>query len=413
LSNVTKSQSLSLLALVLVLAGCTGGGASPTASTPDSSASSAPTSTPANPTPTITGVPAVTKLSIGQAFSYTPTVTGAGQLSLAFQVANAPAWLTLNTSTGTLSGTPNAADVGTFSNIHVSITDGQTLVQGPAFSLTVEPATSSPPSQTLTISGSPVTAAVEGTAWSFRPSASDAPGKTLTFRVVNAPSFASFDSTTGTLSGTPPAHSAGSFASIVVSVSDGSSEAALPAFTLTVSADAAPTIAGTPPSGLSVGQAMSFTPSTTDGSGRALAFSVSGLPSWASFSATSGTLSGTPVAAGTSSPITITVSDGVYSASLAPFSVTVSQPAPGTVTLSWNAPTLRADGTALTNLFGYRIYYGTSSGNYTNVVMLPSTAATSYTFTNLPTGATYYFSTSAIDANYQESSVSNETSRTI
>jgi len=32
----------------------------------------------------------------------------------------------------------------------------------------------------------------------------------------------------------------------------------------------------------------------------------------------------------------------------------------GTATLTWTAPTTRADGTSLRNLAGYRVYYGTS-----------------------------------------------------
>ncbi len=36
----------------------------------------------------------------------------------------------------------------------------------------------------------------------------------------------------------------------------------------------------------------------------------------------------------------------------------------GDATLSWDPPTTNADGTPLTDLAGYRIYYGTSSGSY-------------------------------------------------
>lgn len=36
--------------------------------------------------------------------------------------------------------------------------------------------------------------------------------------------------------------------------------------------------------------------------------------------------------------------------------------------LSWDPPTKNADGTSLNGLAGYKIYYGTSSGNYTKII---------------------------------------------
>lgn len=57
---------------------------------------------------------------------------------MAFGIANKPAWASFNTTTGRLSGMPTAADVGTSSNIVISVSDGKggdaTL---PAFSITV------------------------------------------------------------------------------------------------------------------------------------------------------------------------------------------------------------------------------------------------------------------------------------
>jgi hypothetical protein len=64
-------------------------------------------------------------------------------------------------------------------------------------------------------------------------------------------------------------------------------------------------------------------------------------------------------------------------------------------TLSWVAPTLRTDGSPLTNLAKYRIYYGTDASNPDkNIeVLVPKT---SHAFTNL-TGVTYFYVT-AIDS---------------
>jgi outer membrane lipoprotein-sorting protein len=83
----------------------------------------------------------------------------------------------------------------------------------------------------------------------------------------------------------------------------------------------------------------------------------------------------------------------------------------GFATLSWDAPTTNADGTPLTDLAGYRIYYGTSSGNYSQNINVGN--VTTYTVDNLTEGATYYFTATAYDAAGNESEYSNEDSKTI
>jgi len=82
----------------------------------------------------------------------------------------------------------------------------------------------------------------------------------------------------------------------------------------------------------------------------------------------------------------------------------------GTAALSWAAPTTNTDGTPLTNLAGYKVYYGTSSGNYGAPVNIGS--QTSYSVTGLNAG-TYYFAVTAYDGSGNESSFSNEVTKTI
>ena len=82
----------------------------------------------------------------------------------------------------------------------------------------------------------------------------------------------------------------------------------------------------------------------------------------------------------------------------------------GVATLSWTAPTTYTDGSPLTDLAGYKIYYGPSSGNY--IASLDIGNSTSYTINNLSTG-TYYFAVTAYDASGYESTFSNEVSKTI
>jgi hypothetical protein len=80
-------------------------------------------------------------------------------------------------------------------------------------------------------------------------------------------------------------------------------------------------------------------------------------------------------------------------------------------TLSWNPPTTYTDGTPLTNLAGFNVYYGTASCSYLQVVNVGN--VTAYTVTNLTDGVKYYFAVTAYDANGVESEYSNEASRTM
>jgi hypothetical protein len=74
--------------------------------------------------------------------------------------------------------------------------------------------------------------------------------------------------------------------------------------------------------------------------------------------------------------------------------------------LSWVAPTTNSDGTALTDLAGYKVYYGTASGVYGT----PTDAGNviTYTLTGLTKGQTYYVAVTAYDTSNNESVKSTE-----
>ena len=175
-----------------------------------------------------------------------------------------------------------------------------------------------------------------------------------------------------------------------------------------------PTISGTPPTTATAGKAYSFQPTASGGSGGTLTFSIANQPSWATFSTSTGLLSGTPAsgAVGTYSNISISVSDGTNTATLPAFTITVSAGSTGTATLSWTIPTTRTDGSALTNLAGFHIYYGPSLGNYTTVVTIANPSVSTYVVSNLTSG-TYYFVATAYDANGLESAYTSPGSKTI
>ena len=90
----------------------------------------------AGPSLSISGTPSPTGL-VGQAYSFTPTVAG-GTAPYAFSIptGSLPSGLTLNTTTGTISGTPTAAQTKT--GIVVRVTDHVGAIADlPAFSITV------------------------------------------------------------------------------------------------------------------------------------------------------------------------------------------------------------------------------------------------------------------------------------
>ena len=82
-----------------------------------------------------------------------------------------------------------------------------------------------------------------------------------------------------------------------------------------------------------------------------------------------------------------------------------------TVTISWNSPEANTDGTLITDLSGYRVYYGTQSGDYSTAINVGET--TTYQITNLSPGNTYYFTVTAYDSSMNESGFSNEACKSI
>lgn len=125
------------------------------------------------------------------------------------------------------------------------------------------------------LSGDPARSVNEGDAYNFEPIANDAEGDALTFSVRNQPSWATFDSRTGRLSGTPSGNDVGLQQDIVISVSDGRAQTSLPAFSVVVVAanqgpNNAPEAAIVRPNTgivINSGDAVSFTGAGTDSDG--------------------------------------------------------------------------------------------------------------------------------------------------
>ena len=180
------------------------------------------------------------------------------------------------------------------------------------------------------------------------------------------------------------------------------------------SGNSSPVISGSPPPAVVVSEMYDFTPNAYDPDGDSLTFSITNKPNWASFDTQTGRLSGQPTLGnvGTIANIVISVSDGKASDSLRAFSVTVSQTALGNVTLSWIAPTQNADGSPLTDLAGYKIYYGTGSRNYSHEIHINNPGMTTYVVDNLVPD-TYYFAAKSFNSSGVQSEYSGEAVRTV
>ena len=131
--------------------------------------------------------------------------------------------------------------------------------------------------------------------------------------------------------------------------------------------------------------------------------------------ANSGSTAQSPATTGSSTSAQGTTgSSGTASGSTGSGSTTGSLPTAtaGTVTLNWTPPTENVNGTALTNLAGYKIHYGTASGAYTESITVSNPGLATYVVSSLSPGK-YYFSLTAYNSDGTESPLSSEVSATV
>lgn len=176
----------------------------------------------------------------------------------------------------------------------------------------------------------------------------------------------------------------------------------------------APTISGAPASAIVIGDTYSFTPNASDADGDSLSFSIENKPDWAQFDTSTGSLTGQPLMGdeGVYDNILISVTDGSADTDLPEFSIEVTQVALGSITLNWTPPTQNEDGSSLTDLAGYKLHFGTSSGNYTHHIRLDNPGISSYVIENLVPD-TYYIAATAFNQDGIESDYSNEAVKTV
>lgn len=134
----------------LALAAC-GGGGSGSSSGDDGAPPDSPTDQPpaANSPPQISGAP-VTVATVGERYEFKPHASDADGDALEFFVSNLPSWAQFDMATGRLSGTPGRGDIGNYSSITISVSDGKLSATLPAFAISVANEGSGSGSATLT-----------------------------------------------------------------------------------------------------------------------------------------------------------------------------------------------------------------------------------------------------------------------
>jgi hypothetical protein len=176
----------------------------------------------------ITGTPA-TRVTVGETYSFKPLVKNGITPLLRFSYINKPTWSKGYRGSGLIMGAPTQA--GVWENIQIVASDGIHYAWSKPFTITVVSASAA---TRVAISGTPKTTAEVGQPYSFVPTVVATTDSKWTYTVKNKPAWAAFNGLTGALSGKPASATPASFDGIVISVSNGTSTAALPAFNIDV-----------------------------------------------------------------------------------------------------------------------------------------------------------------------------------
>jgi guanyl-specific ribonuclease Sa len=246
---------------------------------------------------------------------------------LTYSQSNLPAGLSLNTSTGLISGTISYSAAETSGGIYavtITATDQHSTAGSASFTWTV---TDYNPPPVVTNPGAQ--SSNEGQPVSLQIVATDANGDTLTYSPSNLPLGLSLNSATGLISGTPSNQSAGTYQT-VISVSDGTSTTQA-AFQWTVADITSPTVLNPGNQSNREGDPVSLAVSASDSDGDTLTYSASHLPTGLSINSSTGLISGSisysavEINGGGSFTVTVSASDHVSTAGSQTFTWTVAE----------------------------------------------------------------------------------------
>ena len=250
--------------------------------------------------------------------------------SLSYSASGLPTGLSVNSTTGVISGT--ASKAGTYS---VTLTGKDST--GPTGSASFTWSVGST-SNTVTVTNPGSQSGTVGSATSLQISATDsASGQTLTYTASGLPAGLSINASTGLISGTPT--TANTY-TVTVTATDTTGASGNTTFTWTVASSTSNTVTVTNPGSQSgtVGTATSLQISATDSaSGQTLTYTASGLPAGLSINASTGLISGTPTTASTYT-VTVTATD--------------TTGASGNTTFTWTIATGSSGGCTAAQLLG-------------------------------------------------------------
>jgi hypothetical protein len=257
--------------------------------------------------PTITTTSPLPNGVVNTAYSLQVTTTG-GATPFTWSATGLPAGLSINTSTGVISGTPTAGGTSTAS---VTVKDANQLSASASLSITiVAPLTF--------ITTSPLTSGVVNVAYSATMQASGGT-QSYTWSATGLPAGLTINASTGVISGTPTT-SGTSSASVTVKDSGSPQLSATGTFSITIGST--PVISTQSPLPNGVVNSAYSTPLNVSGGTSPYTWSATGLPAGLSINASSGTISGTPTAAGTSTA-NVTVKDANQQSGSATLSITI------------------------------------------------------------------------------------------
>jgi hypothetical protein len=271
--------------------------------------------------PTITAGQSFTG-KVGVAFSQTPALTDASTrpaTSWAIASGTLPAGLSLNATTGAITGTPTAI-VTSAPDLRATGPGGTSANQSVSFVVGA--------GVPLITAGQTFTGTV-GVAFSQTPVLTNATNRPATsWTATGLPAGLSLNANTGALTGTPTT-AATSTAAVTATGTGGSSTATNVSFTISASGGGGGGGGATTPSLMladnqsftaTLGAPFTQTPSLL--SGTAVKWHASGLPEWASINATTGAITGTPTISGATS-ISLTATDANNATSTAQLSLNV------------------------------------------------------------------------------------------
>jgi hypothetical protein len=259
-----------------------------------------------------------------QAYNAPVAATG-GTGTLTWSLSGQPAGLTINSSTGVISGTPTTAGVS--NNVVVTVTDSATPAQTAqaTFSITITV-------KLVITTASPLPSGVVNTAYNFAIAASGGTGS-LTWSMSGQPAGLTISSSTGMITGTPSA--AGTSNNVVVNVHDSTTptnQTATATFSITIVATPLSITTPSPlPDGF-VSIPYSFQVASSGGT-TPLTWSMTGQPSGLTINSSTGIISGTPTAVGTSTNVVVTVTDPAPETATKTYSLNI-QPTPTQVFIS-------------------------------------------------------------------------------